>query len=69
MKRVISIAFVLIMTTALFGCGGRKRTPIQLTLSTEDSEAILNAAGIRLPDANEAAGAETVVDYSERGER
>ena len=63
MKRVISIAFVLIMTTALFGCGGRKRTPIQLTLSTEDSEAILNAAGIRLPDANEAAGAETVVDY------
>ena len=39
--------FVIFM---LVGCGGKKRTPIKLTLSTEDSEAILNAAGIRLPD-------------------
>ena len=68
MKRVISMAFVLIMTTALFGCGGRKRTPIQLTLSTEDSEAILNAAGIRLPDADVAKGTGTVVNYLSWGD-
>ena len=68
MKRVISIAFVLIMTTALFGCGGRKRTPIQLTLSTEDSEAILSAAGIRLPDADAAKGTGSVVNYLSWGD-
>ena len=68
MKRVISMAFVLIMTTALFGCGGRKRTPIQLTLSTEDSEAILSAAGIRLPDADVAKGTGTVVNYLSWGD-
>ena len=38
-----------------------KRQPIQLTLSTEDSEAILAAAGIRLPPEEEAPGAGTNV--------
>ena len=68
MKRVISIAFVFIMAAALFGCGARKRNPIQLTLSTEDSEAILNAAGIRLPDADVAKGTGTVVNYLSWGD-
>lgn len=51
MKRIIAISLALIMIVALVGCGSKKRQPIQLTLSTEDSEAILGAAGIRLPDA------------------
>ena len=63
MKRFIAIALVLIMIVALVGCGNKKRQPIQLTLSTEDAEAILNAAGIRLPDASEAAGANSVVKW------
>lgn len=63
MKRVIAIAFAFIMTAALFGCGSKKKKPITLTLSTEDSVAVLKAAGIRLPDADVAAGANSVVDY------
>lgn len=45
------------------GYRSSKRKPIQLTLSTEDSEAILNAAGIRLPDAADAEGAGTEVKW------
>lgn len=64
MKRIAALAVCALMIFSLFGCGGkRRRQPIKLTLSTEDSEAILNAAGIRLPDAEEAKGANTVVDY------
>lgn len=68
MKRVLAIVLTSLMLITLFGCGGRKRAPIQITLSTEDSEAILNAAGIRLPDAEEAKGAGTVVDYLSWGD-
>ena len=50
MKRIIALAFAVIMIVALVGCGSKTRAPIQLTLSTEDSEAILAAAGIVLPD-------------------
>ena len=63
MKRFISLAFVLLMIVALVGCGSNKRKPIQLTLSSEDSEAILNAAGVRLPDKSVAAGADSVVTW------
>ena len=63
MKRIIAIALVIVMIVALVGCGNKKRQPIQLTLSTEDAEAILNAAGIRLPDISEAAGANSVVKW------
>ena len=68
MKRVFAVVLTSLMLITLFGCGGRKRAPIQITLSTEDSEAILNAAGIRLPDAEEAKGAGTVVDYLSWGD-
>ena len=50
----------LLMIFALAGCGGNKREIVQLTLSTEDSEAILAAAGIRLPDVEDAQGANSV---------
>ena len=51
------------MVVAMVGCGKKKRVPITLTLSTEDAEAILNAAGIYLPDAETAAGANSVVQW------
>ncbi len=63
MKRFIAISLCLLMIVALVGCGSKKRQPIELTLSTEDAEAILNAAGVRLPDAAEAAGANTTVQW------
>ena len=63
MKRIIAILLTLIMIAALVGCGEKKRQPIQLTLSTEDAEAILKAAGIALPDAADAAGANSVVEW------
>ena len=50
MKRIIALALAMVLVVALVGCGEKKRQPIQLTLSTEDSEAILRAAGIALPD-------------------
>ena len=63
MKRIIAIVLALIMIVALVGCGSKKRQPIQLTLSIEDSEAILAAAGVALPDAETAAGANSVVKW------
>lgn len=60
-KRIIAVLLAALMIVALVGCGSKKREPIQLTLSTEDAEAILRAAGIMLPDASEAAGANTVI--------
>ena len=51
MKRIICVLLALLMIFTLVGCGKKKRQIIKLTLSTEDSEAILAAAGIRLPDA------------------
>ena len=64
MKRLLSLALVLLMVVSIVGCGkSKKRQPIQLTLSTEDAEAILKAAGITLPDSGVAAGANSVVQY------
>lgn len=63
MKRFIAMALVLVLIFALFGCKDKKRQPIKLTLSTEDSEAILAAAGINLPPAETAAGANSVVKF------
>ena len=56
-KKIIALFMALILIAALVGCGQKKRQPITLTLSTEDAEAILAAAGIMLPDA-EAVGVE-----------
>lgn len=53
----------VMMITVLVGCGKRKRQIVQLTLSTEDSEAILNAAGIHLPDPETAEGANSTVQW------
>ena len=53
----------LLMVIAIAGCGSKKRQPIVLTLSTEDSEAILKAAGITLPAIEDAAGAKTTVKW------
>lgn len=63
MKRIIAVLLAVIMVIALVGCGKEKRKPIKLTLSTEDAEAILAAAGIMLPDAETAPGANSVIDY------
>lgn len=62
-KRLIALFLVLILIFALVGCGKEKRKIIQLTLSTEDSEAILAAAGIMLPDVEEVAAAGSTIDY------
>ena len=62
-KRIFAILLAVLMITALVGCGSKKRQPIQLTLSSEDSEAILAAAGIVLPDAETAPGANTSIQY------
>ncbi len=63
MKKVIALALALLMIVALVGCGKGRREPIQLTLSTEDSAAILAAAGIHLPPAEEAKGANSEVKW------
>ena len=63
MKRIISVLLAALVILALVGCGSKKRTPIQLTLSSEDSEAILRAAGIVLPDAEDTPAAGTTIKY------
>ncbi len=62
-KRFAAVILVLIMIAALVGCGANKRQPIELTLSTEDAEAILAAAGITLPPAEEVAAANTTIQW------
>ena len=51
MKKLFALLLTVVLVIGLVGCGKPKREVIQLTLSTEDAEAILNAAGIYLPDA------------------
>ena len=63
MKKIIALALALLMVFALVGCKSNRREVVKITLSTEDSEAILAAAGIRLPDVTEAAGANSVVTW------
>ena len=61
MRRIIALLLILVTVFVMVGCGKEKRQIIKLTLSTEDSEAILAAAGIVLPDAEEAKGANSTV--------
>ncbi len=63
LKRIIAVALAALMIVALVGCGSKKRQVVELTLSTEDSEAILRAAGITLPDADSAPGAGSTVKW------
>lgn len=62
-KRIFALILALLMVFPLFGCGKKKRQVVKLTLSTEDSEAILRAAGIVLPDVETAKGANSVVKF------
>ncbi len=63
MKRFLAIALVVLMIFTLVGCGKEKRKIVEITLSTEDSEAILAAAGIRLPDAESVIASGTTVKW------
>ena len=64
LKKFMAIFLVAVLIVALVGCGAKKREPITITLSTEDAEAILKAAGIMLPDASEISVAPgTIVRY------
>ena len=63
MKRLLALVLALVLVFALVGCKSNKRQIIKLTLSTEDSEAILAAAGITLPDAESVAAAGSTVKY------
>ena len=63
MKRILAISIAVIMIIALVGCGDGDRKIVRLTLDAQDSEAILAAAGIVLPDVETAAGAGTTVRF------
>ncbi len=63
MKRIISAFLAAIIIISLVGCGSKKRQIIELTLSTEDAEAILRAAGITLPDAEDAPAANSTIQW------
>ncbi len=63
MKRLFALFLVALMIFALVGCGSKKREIIEVTLSTEDAEAILAAAGIVLPAADEVACANTTFKW------
>ena len=63
MRRIIALLLILMTVFVMVGCGKEKRQIIKLTLSTEDSEAILAAAGIMLPDAETAAGANSTIKW------
>lgn len=62
-KRILTLALALLMIFVFVGCGKTGREVVKVTLSTEDSEAILAAAGITLPDAKTAAGANSTVRF------
>ena len=63
MQKILALFLVTLMIFALVGCGGKKREIVEVTLSTEDSEAILAAAGITLPDAEAVAAAGSTVQW------
>ena len=62
-RRLLSLALIVIMVFALVGCGDDGPKVVKITLNAEDSEAILAAAGIHLPDAETAAGANSTVRF------
>ena len=62
-KRLISLVLCVLMIVALVGCNSNKRKIVEITLSTEDSEAILAAAGITLPDVEVAKGANSTIKW------
>ncbi len=63
LRNFTALFLALLMIVALVGCGRNKRKIIELTLSTEDAAKILAAAGIVLPDPEEAPGAGTTIKW------
>lgn len=63
MKRLVAITLLFLLVLSLVGCGKPKRQIIKLTLSTEDSEAILAAAGIKLPDVEDVPAAGSTIKW------
>ena len=63
MKKIIALLLAAVLIVGLVGCGRQKRQIVRLTLSTEDSEAILAAAGIRLPDVEDAPAAGSIIKF------
>ena len=63
MKKIIAMLLAGVLIMALVGCGSSSREVVQLTFNTQDAEAILNAAGVYLPDAEETAAAGTAVTW------
>ncbi len=63
MKKIFALLLAGTLILGLVGCGGSSREVVQLTFATQDAEAILNAAGVYLPDAEETAAAGTVVKW------
>ncbi|MBQ8396063.1 MAG: hypothetical protein IJX54_03590 [Oscillospiraceae bacterium] len=62
-KKILALGLVLLMIFALVGCGSNKRQIVEVTLSTEDAEAILAAAGITLPAAETVASAGSTIKW------
>lgn len=62
-RKTVAVLTVIFLIAGLVGCGKQRKDPIRLTLSTEDSEAILRAAGITLPDVENANGANSTIKY------
>ncbi|MCD7847063.1 MAG: ABC transporter substrate-binding protein [Oscillospiraceae bacterium] len=63
MKKIIALLLASVMILALVGCGSSSREVVQLTFATQDAEAILAAAGILLPDAEDTAVSGTTVKW------
>ncbi len=63
MKKIFCVFLAMLTVFALVGCGKEKRQIVEVTLSTEDSEAILAAAGIMLPDAETVSSAGSNVKW------
>ena len=62
-KKILALGLVLLMIFALVGCGSKGRQIVEVTLSTEDAEAILAAAGITLPAAETVASAGSTIKW------
>ena len=62
-KRLFALGLVLLMIFAFVGCGKSGRQIVEVTLSTEDAEAILAAAGITLPDAESTVAAGSTIKW------
>lgn len=62
-KRMIALLLAIVAIFTMTACSDNKRKIVEVTLSTEDSEAILAAAGIRLPDVEQTAAAGKTVKW------